>query len=145
MKIIHTADLHLDSRIDSLPQDKGKIRRDEILRTFEKLCEYAIKEGVLAVIIAGDAFDTARVSKKTAERFSAAISSAKDTDFLYLSGNHDAEFLSAFGDILPDNFKVFKTSKNGHVPNTCCSYNCDICYHDVNDGNDSNIYNGGYR
>lgn len=108
MKIIHTADLHLDSRIDSLPQDKGKIRRDEILRTFEKLCEYAIKEGVLAVIIAGDAFDTARVSKKTAERFSAAISSAKDTDFLYLSGNHDAAFLSAFGDILPDNFKVFK-------------------------------------
>lgn len=108
MKIIHTADLHLGSRIDSLPQEKGKIRRDEILRTFERLCEYATKEGVAAVIIAGDAFDTARVLKKTAERFSAAISSAKNTDFLYLSGNHDAEFLEDFGDILPSNFKVFK-------------------------------------
>ena len=108
MKIIHTADLHLDSRIDSLPHAKGKIRRDEILRTFERLCEYAGKESVSAVIIAGDAFDTERVSKKTAERFIAAVSGAKDTDFLYLSGNHDGEFLSAFGDAMPDNFKVFK-------------------------------------
>ena len=108
MRIIHTADLHLDSRIDSLPQDKGKIRRDEILRTFEKLCDYADREQIAAVIIAGDAFDTARVSKKTAERFAAAISSAKNTDFLYLFGNHDGEFLSSWGDILPDNFKIFK-------------------------------------
>ena len=73
MKIIHTADLHLDSRIDSLPQGKGKIRRDEILRTFERLCEYAVREDVAAVIIAGDAFDTARTLKKTAERFCAVL------------------------------------------------------------------------
>lgn len=107
MKIIHTADLHLDSKIDSLSPDKGKIRRDEILRTFERLCEYAAKENVAAVIIAGDAFDTARVSKKTAERFVTAVSSAKNTDFLYLSGNHDAEFLTEWGEILPENFKIF--------------------------------------
>ena len=108
MKIIHTADLHLDSKIDSLPSEKGKIRRDEIVRTFERLTEYAKENCVTAVIIAGDAFDTAKVTKKTAGRFAEAIARAKDTDFLYLSGNHDGEFLSAFGDILPDNFKIFK-------------------------------------
>lgn len=109
MKIIHTADLHLDSRIDSLPSEKGKIRRDEILHTFERLCEYAKEKSVGAVIIAGDAFDGARVSKKTAGRFAEAVRAAENTDFLYLSGNHDSEFLSAWGEILPDNFKVFTT------------------------------------
>ena len=107
MKIIHTADLHLDSKIDSLPSDKGKIRRDEIVRTFERLTEYAKVNDVKAVIIAGDAFDTARVTKKTAGRFAEAIARASKTDFLYLSGNHDSEFLSAFKDILPENFKIF--------------------------------------
>ena len=108
MKIIHTADLHLDSAIDTLPTDKSRVRRDEILRTFERLCEYAKVNGVKAVIIAGDAFDGARVSKKTAGRFLEAVNSASDTDFLYLSGNHDRAFLQTYGDILPENFKVFK-------------------------------------
>ena len=101
MKFIHTADLHLDSKIDSLPSDKGRIRRDEILRTFEKLCEYAAENEVVAVIIAGDAFDSERVSKKTAGRFTEAIARCKNTDFLYLSGNHDSEFLKAHAEILP--------------------------------------------
>ena len=108
MKIIHTADLHLDSKIDGLTTEKGKIRRDEIVRTFERLVEYATENGVKAVIIAGDAFDTARVTKKTAGRFIEAVSQAKGIDFLYLSGNHDVEFLSDFGEVLPENFKVFK-------------------------------------
>ncbi|MBQ6727413.1 MAG: metallophosphoesterase [Clostridia bacterium] len=109
MKIIHTADLHLDSAIDTLPTDKSRVRRDEILRTFERTCEYAKINGVKVVIIAGDAFDSPRVSKKTAGRFAEAIKSAADTDFLYLSGNHDRAFLKTYGEILPDNFKVFKT------------------------------------
>ena len=54
MKFIHTADIHLDSVIDMLPSEKSKIRRDEILRTFERLCEYAKEKGVTAVIIAGE-------------------------------------------------------------------------------------------
>lgn len=112
MKIIHTADLHLDSKIDSLPSDKGKIRRDEILRTFERLTEYARENDVSVVIIAGDAFDSARITKKTAGRFTEAVINAKNTDFLYLSGNHDEEFLKTFGE-LPDNFKVFKNEWTG--------------------------------
>ena len=108
MKFIHTADLHLDSAIDTLPSDKSKIRRDEILHTFERLCEYAKENGVSAVIIAGDAFDKPRVSKKAAGRFIEAVRSAADVDFLYLSGNHDQEFLSEWGEVLPENFKIFK-------------------------------------
>ncbi|MBO4251911.1 MAG: DNA repair exonuclease [Clostridia bacterium] len=147
MKIIHTSDLHLDSRIDTLPPDKSKIRRDEILLTFEKLCEYAEKEKVCAVIIAGDAFDTARVSKKAAERFVAAISRAKNTDFLYLSGNHDVEFLSAYREMLPANFKAFNKGwtkyKYGEVTIsgiTLDKYNAPFVYDGLKlDENDINI------
>ena len=57
MKFIHCADLHIDSKIKTLPSDKSKIRREEIIRTFERLTDYAAENGVTAVIIAGDMFD----------------------------------------------------------------------------------------
>ena len=68
MKFIHCADLHLNSRIDNLSSDKAKIRREEIMRSFEKLCEYAETENVSAVILAGDIFDTPYNPRKVKER-----------------------------------------------------------------------------
>lgn len=108
MKIIHCADLHLDSGIETLPADKGKLRREEIVRTFERLCEYAAKESVKAVILAGDIFDTSKVTKKTESKVLTAIRNCRNTDFLYLSGNHDEDvLLKAEAESLPENFKVF--------------------------------------
>lgn len=107
MKIIHTADLHLDSRIEGLPTDKSRIRREEILRTFERLTEYASANGVSAVIIAGDMFDTAKVSIKTRDRIIHAIKSNKNVDYLYLSGNHDDDNFISKADDLPTNLKIF--------------------------------------
>ena len=57
MKFIHCADLHLNSYMESLPLEISHKRREEVLRTFEKMCEYAVINGVTAVIIAGDFFD----------------------------------------------------------------------------------------
>lgn len=107
MKFIHCADLHLDSKMERLPSDKARIRRDEILRTFERLCLYAQDNDVRAVIIAGDMFDTPRVTLKTRGRVLQAISSAKDVDFLYLSGNHDDDNFINETEELPCNLKVF--------------------------------------
>ncbi len=106
MKIIHTADLHLQSKMDGLPSEKTKIRREEILHTFERLCSYAKENGVTAVILAGDVFDTAKNSEKVVSRFLEAIASATPVDFIFFTGNHDEglEFLSQ--KTLPDNIKV---------------------------------------
>ena len=68
MKFIHCADLHLDSKIDTIPAQKSKIRREEIVNSFERLCDYATENAVTAVIIAGDMFDTERVTSKTKAR-----------------------------------------------------------------------------
>ena len=65
MKFIHTADLHLDSKINGIPTDKSRIRREEIVRTFEKMVDYASEHEVRAIIIAGDMFDTSGITIKT--------------------------------------------------------------------------------
>ena len=107
MKFIHCADLHLNSRIETLSFEKAKIRREEIMRTFERLCEYAQKEKITAVILAGDIFDTPFNSRKIKERFLYAITAAKNVDFLFLNGNHDEGKLFDENDAIPKNFKFF--------------------------------------
>ncbi len=107
MKFIHTADLHLDSKIETLPSEKSKTRREEIVRSFERMVDFAVENGVNAVIISGDMFDTARVTLKTKSRVINAINKAKTVDFLYLSGNHDDDnFISSLEE-LPENLKLF--------------------------------------
>ena len=97
MKIIHTADLHIDSKMQSnLSKEKAQERKKEILLTFEKMVEYAKANGVSAIIIAGDMFDSKRVLSKSRDRIFNIIKSCPEIDFLYLPGNHDEEnFLSS--------------------------------------------------
>lgn len=108
MKFIHCADLHLDSAMSGFEPEIAKTRKEEILRSFERLCALAEKENVTAVIIAGDMFDGEKVYVKTRQRVINAIKSAANVDFLYLSGNHDKDGFSS-GEDLPENFKVFGT------------------------------------
>ena len=65
MKIIHCADLHLDSKMTSnLDREKARERKNELLLTYKRMIDYANKEGITDIIIAGDLFDTKNVSKK---------------------------------------------------------------------------------
>lgn len=53
MKIIHCADVHLDSRmLRHLSKEQAKERRNEILNTFGQMVTYAAKNDVAAIIIA---------------------------------------------------------------------------------------------
>lgn len=108
MKIIHCADLHLDSKLEAnLDSNKAKIRKREIVSRFEALVKYAKTNDVRAIIIAGDMFDTARIKVDTRERVVDIIKEHKNIDFLYLSGNHDEDnFLSQIVD-KPDNLLLF--------------------------------------
>lgn len=91
MRIIHCADIHLGSAMDSrLPAEKAEERRRELRATFTALTEYAKEQGVNAVIIAGDLFDCALPLKKDKEFFYNAVKNTPQTKFFYLRGNHDA-------------------------------------------------------
>lgn len=108
MKLIHCADLHLDSRMETnLTVEQAKERKAELLNTFERLVDYAAKNAVEVVIIAGDMFDTAYVATSTKNRVLNAVRRHSEIDFLYLSGNHDESNFIANLDEVPANLKIF--------------------------------------
>ncbi|MBQ7766209.1 MAG: metallophosphoesterase [Lachnospiraceae bacterium] len=110
MKFIHCADLHLDSKLESnIGKEKAKERRNEILLTFEHIVHYAKEEGVSAILIAGDLFDTQNIAAKVVNLVWDLIAGNPEIDFLYLRGNHDWKTNFTEGRTIPDNFKCFDT------------------------------------
>jgi len=113
MKILHTADIHLDSKMTRhLDKTRAKERRNELLVTFNNMVDYAAKEGVRAIIIAGDLFDVPSVSATARNSVLAAVTSNPEITFYYLRGNHDAtgfiqDVIKKQGTI-PENLKLFE-------------------------------------
>ena len=60
-----------------------------MLRTFERMVAYACEEGVSAILIAGDMFDTSHTSQLTRNTVLHCIKSNPGIAFFYLKGNHD--------------------------------------------------------
>lgn len=108
MKIIHTSDIHLDSPLTSrLPADKVRERRRELLSGFGRLVERCRYLGAGALIIAGDLFDSNRISKRALDTALDIIAGAKDITFFYLRGNHEGNALEICGRELPLNLLTF--------------------------------------
>ena len=92
LKLIHCADIHLGSKMESkLPNAKAEERRGEVRKTFHRMVEYAQKEGVRAILLSGDVFDSDRPLKRDKEFFYDVVKGNPEIDFLYLRGNHDGE------------------------------------------------------
>lgn len=110
MKIIHCADIHLDSPMESkLTKEKSKKRKIELIENFKEMVEYAKKENVKIIIIAGDLFDdTKKTMLKTTKKYIInIIKENSEIDFIYLRGNHDINnFLE--GEEKPQNIKTFE-------------------------------------
>ena len=108
MKIIHCADLHLDSPMTSnLDRKKAAERKNELLGTFSAMTDYAVKEGVRAVIIAGDLFDRDRVSASARNIVYGVMAAHPEILFFYLRGNHDQTGGAADQNEIPANLRLF--------------------------------------
>lgn len=111
MKIIHCADLHLDSRLNAnLDSKKAEERRQELLGTWLRLLEYAKSHQVSAILISGDMFDTQAVSTTTANTILSSIKAHPEMVFFYLKGNHDADSFLNRAELLPENLYTFNDS-----------------------------------
>ena len=106
MKFIHCSDIHLDSKMErNLTAAQARERNAEVCATFARMAAFAAQQGVTAVLMAGDLFDTQRATAQTVGFVLDTIRNVPNVDFLYLRGNHD---VSAFeGWDLPENFKTF--------------------------------------
>ncbi len=108
MKILHTSDIHLDSPLTSrLPADKVRERRRELLSGFKRLVDEAKAYGAEAIIIAGDLFDSDRVSRKALDTALDIIDTERGITFFYLQGNHEGAALIMSGRDMPENLKTF--------------------------------------
>ncbi|MBP7321281.1 MAG: metallophosphoesterase [Lachnospiraceae bacterium] len=113
MKIIHCADLHLDSRMEThFTSEQAKIRRMEMLATFEDMVDYGLEHQVELILIAGDLFDSNQensslIKKQVLE----LIRHTNEIDFLYLAGNHDGDGFVLDTEEIPENLKLFSSKE----------------------------------
>ncbi len=133
MKIIHCADVHLGSQMKKFPKDKAEERARELRDSFSRLIEYARREGINSILLAGDVFDSDRPFKKDKEFFYSAVRRNADINFYYLRGNHDGK--ESYTETI-DNLKTFGEEWTGYnLGENVCLYglemtsgNCESMY-----------------
>jgi len=128
MRIIHCADLHLDSGMETnLSKEQASERKQELLATFAGMIDYAGENGVKVIIIAGDLFDTANTEQKRIKsRVLDLIKSAADIDFIYLQGNHDRSDYFATVEDRPANLKMFGKEWSSFVYGNIVITGCEL-------------------
>jgi len=88
LKIIHAADLHLDSPFAGLSPDQAALRREELRAVPDRLADLANEEQADLVLLAGDLLDSQRIYRETAELLARALGRIRAKVFLS-PGNHD--------------------------------------------------------
>lgn len=134
MKIIHTADIHLGAKMDSVfPKEISNRRKEELRNTFKRMVEYAQNNGVGVMMLCGDVFDTDAPFQKDKEFFYSVVRNNPEIDFLYLKGNHDVAE-SRSGEDIP-NLKTFSSEW------TCYTYgNVAISGIEISSENSTSLY-----
>ena len=108
IKILHTADLHLDSAFEALPAGKAAIRRAEQRELLSRLAELARSERVDVVLLAGDIFDGGGTYFETGAELVRCLRDMSVPVFI-APGNHDPyDAHSPYAKLdFPQNVKIF--------------------------------------
>lgn len=88
IKILHAADLHLDSPFDGLPEDKAAQRRIEQRELLGRIADLARDEQVRLVLLAGDLLDSDSAYGETAEELVRTLAGIP-AQVVISPGNHD--------------------------------------------------------
>ena len=111
IKILHTADLHLDSAFEALSAGKAAIRRTEQRQLLSRLAELAIREQVDLVLMPGDLLDSDHTYYETGEDLIRCLSQIP-APVVIAPGNHDYySRKSPYAALeFPRNVSVFRSS-----------------------------------
>lgn len=123
MKILHAADLHLDSPLRGLPETAastglgapglGARARSATREAFIGLIDLALNEAVSVLLLAGDIFDGAWPDHQTGVFFAQQLSRFTDGGGLVFiaRGNHDAENVMSHRVTLPEAVHTFSSAE----------------------------------
>ncbi len=91
MKFVHIADLHLDTPLVSLKNNREliKVRRNEHKQIFKDVIKYIKNEKIDVLFIAGDLFEHKFVEKSTIEFLIDSLALISNTKVFITPGNHD--------------------------------------------------------
>lgn len=130
IKLLHTADLHLDSPLNSLALSDDELRhqvRAASRKALENIVDLALEHQAIALLVSGDLFDRAERSARTAVFLTVQFDRLKDAGIrvFYVKGNHDAVNPISGGANFPNNVHLF--SGHGGV----VELGEDLCIHGV--------------
>lgn len=116
-RIIHAADIHLDSPLQGLSRlgDAGLVAelRAATRRAYDNLVQRCIHENADLLVIAGDIYDGDWRSYETGEHFVGGLRTLRDSgiEVVLLYGNHDAESSITKRLTMPNGVRVLSTSE----------------------------------
>lgn len=117
LKILHAADLHLDSAFEALPAGKAAVRRAEQRQLLGRLAALAAAEKADVVLLAGDLLDSDNTYYETGRELIRALGTIPAPVFIS-PGNHD--FYSPRSPYarlkLPENVHIFTENAIECVP-----------------------------
>ena len=112
IKLLHVADLHLDSPFEGLGESKAAVRRTEQRQLLYRIAQLAHNEKVQLVLLAGDLLDSDSAYAETGEELVKALGGI-EAPVIISPGNHD--FYSARSPYarlkLPDSVHIFKSPR----------------------------------
>ena len=88
LKIIHAADLHLDSPFEGLPSGKASVRRSEQRGLLSRLAELALREKADIILLSGDLLDSDNTYFETGDELIRSLGGIGVPVFI-APGNHD--------------------------------------------------------
>lgn len=91
VRVLHTADLHLDWPFASMGSDgkKGRFRREELKDAFVGVIDLAAAQRVDLLLIAGDLFEHAHVTRSTIQFLDQQFRRIPEVRIFVSPGNHD--------------------------------------------------------
>lgn len=112
IKLLHTADIHLDSPLRSLALRDRELQNTVQAATravFRKIVDLALAENIDALLLAGDVFDSERRSAQSLAFLTLQLEKLQQAGIavFYIKGNHDAE--NPLTDMMdwPNNVTIF--------------------------------------
>ncbi len=113
LKVLHCADIHLDSPFSGLDIERSEIRQNELRGTFTSMMLYAKTQKADLVLIAGDLFESGFASKKTVSIITEQFAKMPECKFVISPGNHDPYLEGSVYDTctFPENVYIFDSEE----------------------------------
>ncbi len=114
-RFIHTSDVHLDTSFSGsgFPSRLGDRKREAIRATFRRIIDEARRQDVGLLLIAGDLFESERVTPDTVEFLRQQFEALRPARVFIAPGNHDP-YISGSPyreESWPDNVHIYRTEE----------------------------------